>query len=92
MALTQEERSARSYNRARSAVLEVLGGVCVRCGFDDPRALQIDHVNGGGKADRRCRGSRKLYSAIVAGEPGFQLLCANCNTIKRVENGEHRGR
>ena len=30
-------------------------GKCMICGFTDPRALQIDHVNGGGAKERKER-------------------------------------
>lgn len=82
----------RKHARAvRAKALEVLGGVCVRCGFSEPCALQIDHIDGGGAQERRALGgaSRSIYKRVIAGEPGYQLLCANCNWLKRCERGEH---
>ena len=38
------EAGRRTYQRSRDRAFEVLGRACVRCGFADPRALQIDHV------------------------------------------------
>lgn len=74
----------------RRDTLLAYGGKCVRCGFDDPRALQIDHVNGGGATERRALGLdkvlRKQFAAAGNGE--YQLLCANCNQIKKHENKE----
>ncbi len=29
-----------------------MGNKCVKCGFSDPRALQIDHINGDGMDNR----------------------------------------
>jgi hypothetical protein len=76
----------------RKAVISLFGGKCVHCGFSDERALQIDHINGGGHTERTQMGSAlKLYSKLLnEGTDGYQLLCANCNWIKRAENGEHR--
>ena len=82
--------------RMRSAVLELLGGKYMRCPFSDPRALQIDHVDGGGQQERRDRKhkgiGKKYYNIVIEsvlkGEGKYQLLCANCNWIKRVENNE----
>lgn len=77
----------------RLRAIEALGGRCVRCGLDDPRVLVIDHVDGGGR-ERRAAGEngRALYRACVAEGPGrFQVLCHNCNFLKRVELGEHVG-
>jgi hypothetical protein len=61
----------------------------------DWRAPQIDHVNGGGnKAWVRCSGPdryyREIMASITAGEKEYQLLCANCNQIKRHERSEFR--
>jgi hypothetical protein len=65
----------------------------------DPRALQIDHVHGGGsgKRTREHRGPNETYynhilKEIKAGSRDYQLLCANCNWIKRYENKEIGGR
>ena len=30
----------------RKKIFDSLGGVCIRCGFSDERALQVDHVEG----------------------------------------------
>ena len=80
----------RRFRNLRIDVLLALGGVCARCGFDDIRALQVDHINGGGNRDRRENGGHKnIYNEIVrGGVEGYQLLCANCNWIKRDENNE----
>lgn len=73
----------------RRRVIEKLGGKCVRCGFSDSRALQIDHVNGGGTQENRREGNvRVMRMALADTEGKYQLLCANCNWIKRWENRE----
>lgn len=74
----------------RQKVIAHLGGRCCRCGFDDWRALQVDHINGGGVAERKlARSSDALWRLVLADKNGkYQLLCANCNWIKRYENGE----
>ena len=81
---------SNSSRNLRMDVLLILGGVCVRCGFDDIRALQIDHVNGGGNREVLELGHRaRLYMKIRDGDSeGYQLLCANCNSIKRYEENE----
>lgn len=88
-------KSTRSYNRKKRAeIIDFLGGECVRCGFDDWRALQVDHVNGDGHIHRKQDGTTftsKLFRTIVEDPKRFQLLCANCNWIKRYENNENRG-
>ena len=81
--------------RQRLQAIEVLGGRCVSptCstpgGMTDQRALQFDHISGGGH-QRRLAGEhiQAVVKAILAGSTDFQLLCANCNYIKRDEMGE----
>jgi|SRR5208282_3369093 len=80
--------------RTKAKVFLLLGNCCARCGYNDPRALQIDHVKqyiGKRKASKRS-GTGLLY-AILNGKVPFtecQILCANCNVIKRLEDGEHQ--
>ncbi|MFA5365960.1 MAG: hypothetical protein WC325_12325, partial [Candidatus Bathyarchaeia archaeon] len=70
----------------------ILGNKCTICGFDDPRALQIDHINGNGHTESRKIGLRAIRLKIIQGDTkNYQLLCANCNWIKRSENGEVGG-
>jgi hypothetical protein len=86
---------SRAANAARrAAVLDLLGCQCVRCGFDDVRALQIDHVNGGGTAEYKLLGnqSAKFYQRVLEHPDDYQVLCANCNWIKKHENKEVCGR
>jgi hypothetical protein len=66
---------------------------CVKCGFDDIRALSIDHINGNGsehrKENRYVRGNH-VYEWLKQNKfpDGYQTLCMNCNFIKRIENNE----
>ena len=77
----------------RFKIFEILGGYqCVRCGFTDSRALQIDHIFGNGKEmSLNKSGVIDFYidNPDIAYEE-LQILCANCNWIKRAENGETR--
>jgi len=80
-------------NNIRYRLIELLGSKCIRCGFSDPRALQIDHVNGNGAKDRKSKDSytmyRRMIKEIQSGSKEYQLLCANCNWIKRQERREY---
>lgn len=84
----------RNHAATRDALLNLFGRICVQCGFDDTRALQVDHINGDGAAERKLlKNKRSYYRHILeVSGIGYQLLCANCNMIKRVENQEHRKR
>lgn len=72
---------------------------CMRCGFDDLRALCIDHVyhNGAehratltGQNGRRAAMGSTIYIWLKKNHypDGFQVLCANCNMIKEAEYRE----
>jgi hypothetical protein len=104
------ERSRALINRGnakknvtlRQAVLAFWGGKCVRCGFEDWRALQIDHIDGGaykegykGTRAKPRKPNRGPYEwlRLIKAKPDemrltFQVLCSNCNWIKRYENNE----
>ena len=84
---------ALHFRALRKQVEDLLGSLCCRCGFADRRALQIDHINGDGAEQRRkkcAQGSSRLNQLLQDPQlkENYQLLCANCNWIKRVENKE----
>lgn len=93
----------RQYHRDRKfnlklTVLDRYGKVCVQCGFDDHRALQIDHVNDNGAEERKSLGGQnfsgwRFYEWLIKnGLPdGYQTLCANCNNIKQWERNRNGG-
>lgn len=79
--------------RLRKELLDYVGGgVCKACGFDDWRALQIDHISGGGLKARKLHNGMThpaTYRKIIdQDKDAFQVLCANCNWIKRHANNE----
>jgi len=80
--------------KRRDDCYDAMGGKCSKCGFNDYRALQIDHINGDGKKERKfiCRDNYypNVLKSFLAGEKRYQLLCCNCNWIKREVNGEYR--
>ncbi len=80
-------------NGTHARIVTALGGKCVRCSFDDIRALQIDHVNGGGRQEEKLFKNtyqRDKYILEHVDSGHYQVLCANCNWIKRDEENEHR--
>ncbi len=85
-------KKSRDYNkRKREELIAALGGKCSRCGIDDHRVLQIDHVNGGGTKDcKKMVGvkNKTILERVLSGSKDYQLLCANCNWIKRHELNE----
>jgi hypothetical protein len=72
-------------------LLDLLGNKCVKCGFIDSRALQIDHIHGGGHKELS-KGNESMYRNYLKNpdlaKSELQVLCANCNQIKRAEQRE----
>ena len=88
------ERRKKSMNyrrRLRSTALQAYGGRCACCGEAERNFLCIDHVEDNGAVHRREIGGTgdRIYRWLRDnGYPdGFQLLCANCNMGKHLENG-----
>ncbi len=93
--LAARRKYNREYGAARTvywkaAVFAALGNKCVDCGFSDIRALQVDHVNSDGYLERVKTGSGSYYKRVVkdATSGRYQILCANCNWIKRHTHNE----
>ncbi len=98
-----EHREENTSRTLRNSNIEKVGIIahysnntrkCARCGFDDLRALTIDHINGGGTEHRKIlhRTGASFYRWLrMNGYPGgYQVLCHNCQWIKRAENREFR--
>ena len=83
--------------RIRQKVLDLLGGKCVYCGCDVFEALEINHINGGGRKSRKLGNryfSKSWHLAILKGtlkRDDLELTCRVCNArhyltdIKKVE-------
>jgi len=93
--MSRKEYSRNHRKQARKEMISLLGGKC-GCGFSDWRALQIDHINGGGNKDRAKNGNsytklrNEVREDVKNNGNKYQLLCSNCNWIKRYENNELR--
>lgn len=90
------DRHAKQRYETKGRVIDRLGGECTWCGFRDERALQFDHINGDGAKERSSQGFdwwtwvKKLDAMHVDELKALiQILCANCNQIKKVENSEY---
>lgn len=77
--------------RLRDRLVKIIGGwKCVICGCDDPRALQIDHINGGGHIERtkfkfNCDAFNRYY--VIHPEESkskLRILCVVCNNKKKI--------
>ena len=84
----------------RKEIFEFLGNKCTNCLMSDARVLQIDHINGNGSKERIAVGYGNFQTHQwhmfkknpVDFRTRHQLLCANCNWIKRIEKQEQKTR
>lgn len=95
--LTKDEREARnaymrSYGpfyrqRQREQAFAVLGNTCQRCGCDDKRVLDFDHIEGGGSKFRSSvqRNSYRIMKDVLDHPEKYRVLCRNCNWIVHIE-------
>lgn len=94
------DRKKAYRQKLRKSVVAFLGGRCQSptCstvnedgtkGCTDERCLQVDHVYGDGSKERKELNISAFYLKVLADATGaYQLLCANCNWIKRYLNNE----
>ena len=83
-------KNREDYQKSKNLAFEILGGyICsnVECGFNDHRALHIDHIHGDGRLDRDSHSRQNnLFRFIITNydevKKKLQILCANCNQIK----------
>ena len=82
------EQSRQSKKRLKDNVFHIYGQICASCGFEDRRALTLDHVLNNGAEERKEIGERGVYIRALLPEnmAEYQILCMNCQFIKRVES------
>ncbi len=88
--------STRHRRKQKKKLYTILGGsICVKCGMLDIRCLQINHKESSMKQDIKYMGSYKNVLKYYIDNPKMakrclQILCANCNWIKRYnDKGEY---
>ena len=96
--LSKKKTALKIHRKLRLKVITLLGGKCSNpfnidhSSFEkEPdyiNSLQVDHINGGGVKERKKLGSNGMYYKVLKNSEGYQLLCANCNWIKRWKNKE----
>lgn len=82
-AFCQRERNNKRNRYLRLLVLQHYGGTppkCACCGESQVEFLSLDHINGGGRQQRRTIKIRWWEWLLRNGLPdGFRVLCHNCN-------------
>lgn len=82
-------KSSSKYYEYKVKIIEHYTGgknCCSRCGINDIRVLDIDHIENNGAEERRISGNNLIHKIFLSGFPvGYQILCRNCNWIKELE-------
>jgi len=78
---------------SRLKLIYLLGDCCISCKIADRRVIQLDHKNGGGTQEYTKFGGHDLMikyylEHIDEAKQNLQVLCANCNLIKKYDNKE----
>ncbi len=86
-----KKNSSDSYSIRLDAISYLSEGnpKCFNCETSDLKTLQIDHIHGDGHIEFARLGSYRLYKRILSMElenahQEFQILCANCNWLKKI--------
>jgi hypothetical protein len=86
-----QEWCQKSNSESKEAILNFYGRKCnwPGCTWTDPRALQLDHINGNGHLERKhFNDYRTKWKRVQEAPDEYQLLCANHNWVKRSEKKE----
>ena len=79
------------YKKHRVFALKKIGFgviVCVRCGCNDERLLEVNHKNGGGSQEHKKSIYSNFIHAIAVGRrktEDLEILCRPCNAIHYLE-------
>ena len=82
----------KRYEQLRQSLMKILGGaVCIKCGFNDSRVLQFEHIHNDGYVDKKRFNRYDLMMRFYIENPirareTLQVYCSNCNQIKVVES------
>lgn len=96
------EKHRRANRRLKEKLCRIYGCKCANSecrwknkdgsfGCTDIRILQLDHKLGGGSRERSLTSSLEIYRKAIkkVDKRKYQILCPNCNWIKRMEQKEY---
>lgn len=89
---TLDEQRKEARRKRRLEALQAYGGEipqCVCCGEGTLLFLALDHINGGGHAQRKETGGGGFYNWLRRHNypAGFRVLCHNCNLGRQLNGG-----
>lgn len=74
--------------RNKLKAINLLGGKCNRCGFDNPAALEFHHKDSSEKDFTIGNVANKSWDSIVDEVKKCELLCSNCHRIEHTTRYE----
>lgn len=79
----------------KNIIYDILGRSCAICGYyEDIKCLQLDHIHGNGRKQRSNKSVRNFYCYYASNldkiKTDLQLLCINCNWLKRLQDAQER--
>lgn len=84
------EKNLRNKQRNKEFVWNyLLAHPCVDCGFDDPRALDFDHLENKTRNVAEMRNSTWSIAAIETEIAKCEVRCKNCHAIKTAEQFDY---
>lgn len=89
---TLNEQRKAAHRRMRMTALRAYGGdtpACTCCNETVLQFLALDHIDGGGHAQRQETGGGGFYSWLKRHNypAGFRILCHNCNFGRQINGG-----
>ena len=82
--LREQRRLAKLKRRHRNKLraIKILGGKCIECGYNDPRALDFHHPDPSVKEYDCYKLWHRKWEVLEMEIKKCELLCANCHRIK----------
>jgi len=75
------ESKKKAHRKLREEAFAGYGGSCECCGESSFEFLALDHVNGGGREERKTMSTYQIAKKVIdLGFPSeYRVLCHNCN-------------
>jgi hypothetical protein len=82
------QQSKNYRTKLRNRLFELYGHTCEICGFEDKRALTLDHIRQNGNEERKRIGERGVFRRARDNylPEEYRTLCMNCQFIERHKN------
>ena len=90
--LRAQQRRRERQQEVRKRLQQLLGGKCIRCGIDDYRLLDFDHVDPVTKTMNISQELHLSWERLVEETNKCQLLCPNCHRLKTMETRQFDSR